>query len=256
MRCLTPSTQQRVRPGGRAFRPPLRPRAGAPGPRGNSCVPGLPDHRTASCAEFAGRCLIGAPVPLSRHAQEGLDPRRRDPPGETAPVPAGGAQPGRSGPASRCGVGRQASRHSDDVLRRSTADGQVDRIVRVRVCPARRYVGPDERRGLGAAQAPRGTATRQWRRRRAQSAASAVATDSSPRSRRATIAGGGHQLARRRGTAAGCWACWRAMPCSVSSKRCVDRPRASQRRIAAAALRPRGTFHVAATSPERSSDGM
>ena len=91
--------------------------------------------RTASCAEFAGRRLIGAPVPLSRHAQEGLDPRRRDPPGETAPVPAGGAQPGRSGPASRRGAGRQASRHSDDVLRRSTADGQVDRIVRVRVCP-------------------------------------------------------------------------------------------------------------------------
>ena len=135
VRCLTPSTQQRVRPGGRAFRPPLRPRAGAPGPRGNSCVPGLPDHRTASCAEFAGRRLIGAPVPLSRHAQEGLDPRRRDPPGETAPVPAGGAQPGRSGPASRRGAGRQASCHSDDVLRRSTADGQVDRIVRVRVCP-------------------------------------------------------------------------------------------------------------------------
>ena len=230
VRCLTPSTQQRVRPGGRAFRP----LAGAPGPRGNSCVPGLPDHRTASCAGFAGRRLIGAPVPLSRHAQEGLDPRRSDPPGETAPVPAGGAQPGRKWPSfsTRCRpvkyrailtTGCAAGLRISEALHLTVSAIDSRRPGRPhRSCPrvpARRYVGPDERRGLGAAQAPRRTATRQWRRRRAQPAASAVATDSSPRSRRATIAGAGHQLARRRGTAAGCWACWRAMPCRGSRMR-------------------------------------
>ena len=110
-----------VRPGGCAVRPPLRSLAGAPGSRADPHLPGLPDHRTASRGELAGRRRVGAPVPLSRHAQEGLDPRRRDPPGETAPIPAGGAQPGRSGPVSRRGQGHQTPRHPDHLLRRGPA---------------------------------------------------------------------------------------------------------------------------------------
>ena len=59
-----------VCPSGCAVRPPFRPLAGASGSRGDSRLPGPPDARTPSRAELAGRRRVGAPVPLSRHAQK------------------------------------------------------------------------------------------------------------------------------------------------------------------------------------------
>ena len=85
-----------------------------------------PNGRTSrpsggSGAELAGRRRVGAPLPLPGHAPEAVGLRRRDPRAEEAAVSAGRAQPGRGGPVSRRGEGREASRHPDHVLRRPCA---------------------------------------------------------------------------------------------------------------------------------------
>ena len=74
--------------------------------------------------------------------------RRRDPRAEEVPLPAGRAQPGRSGPVPRRGEGRQASRHPDHVLRRRPAHlrGRQPHGVRHR----QRTDGAPHREGQGA----------------------------------------------------------------------------------------------------------
>ena len=110
-----------VRRDRRAVRSLLRPFPGSSRSGGDPLLPGLPDQRTSSCAELAGRDGVGAPLPLSGHAPEAVGHRRRDPCAEEAAVPTGRAQPGRSGPVPRRGEGREASRHPDHVLRRRPA---------------------------------------------------------------------------------------------------------------------------------------
>ena len=128
----------------RYFRPfPGSSRSGAD-PR----LPGLPDQRTSSRAELAGRRRVGASLPLSGHAPEAVGLRRHDPRAEETAVPAGRAQPGRSGSVSRRGESREASRHPDHVLRRRSAHlrGRPPHRVRHR----QRTHGAAHREGQGA----------------------------------------------------------------------------------------------------------
>ena len=118
------------------------------GPEEIRALPGLPDHGTPSCAELAGRRRLGSPVPLSGHPAEAVGLRRRDPRAEEAPLPAGRAQPGRSGAVPRRSEGRQAPRHPDHVLRRRPARlrGRPPHGVRHR----QRTDGAPHREGQGA----------------------------------------------------------------------------------------------------------
>ena len=91
------------------------------GPEQIRAYQGVPDQRTSSRAQLAGRRRVGASLPLSGHAPEAVGLRRHDPRAEETAVPTGRAQSGRSGPVSRRGESREASRHPDHVLRRRPA---------------------------------------------------------------------------------------------------------------------------------------
>ena len=110
-----------VRRDRRAVRSSLRPFPGSSRSGGDPRLPALPDQRTPSCAELAGRRRVGAPLPLSGHAPEAVGLRRRDPRAEEAPGLAGRSQPRGGDAVSRRGQGRQTSRHPDHVLRRRPA---------------------------------------------------------------------------------------------------------------------------------------